>query len=581
MPLHAPPDIGASDMATLSRRDYAATFGPTTGDMIRLGDTHLLAEIEHDHTLYGEELTTGAGKMMRDGEGFQTTGTYASGALDSVIQNATIIDPVLGIIKADIGIRDGLIIGIGKAGNPDIMAGVDPLLRTGPNTTVYHGEPYIITAGAVEAHAHFLSPQQSEHALAGGTTTIIGMSPGPHFDVSCSGPNVVGQLIQGADNSCLNFGFLGRGCSDPGAVEESVAGGALGVKIHEDFGASGAVISGSLIAADRNDFCVNLHTDTINEFGFCEDTLRVIGDRTIHMYHTEGAGGGHAPDLLRVNGQANVLPSSTNPTNPFTAYALNEGLPMTMLAHVMNWRLAEDLAFAESRIRPQSMAAEDFLHDMGAISIFATDSQGMGRLAENVAKCWQLASVMKDRIGRLPEERTARADNERIKRYIAKYTINPAIAAGIDAHVGSIAPGKMADLVFWKRAAFGIKPWLVMKRGFIAWAVMGDANASQIDSEPMIQRPIWGSTGISPRHLGVTFVSSLAMEADIQSKLGVGKRMVQIRSVRSLGKRDMVRNNALPVIEVDSATFEVRADGRLLHCEPAAVVPLNRKYMLR
>jgi urease subunit alpha len=568
-------------MARISRRDYAATFGPTTGDMIRLGDTNLLAEVEHDHTLYGEELTTGAGKMMRDGEGFQTTGTYASGALDSVIQNATIIDPLLGIVKADIGIRDGLIVGIGKAGNPDIMAGVDPQLRTGPNTTVYHGEPYIITAGAVEAHAHFLSPQQSEHALAGGTTTIIGMSPGPHFDVSCSGPNVLGQLIQGADHSCLNFGFLGRGCSDPGAVEESVAGGALGVKIHEDFGASGAVIDGSLIAADRHDFCVNLHTDTINEFGFCEDTLRVIRDRTIHMYHTEGAGGGHAPDLLRVNGQRNVLPSSTNPTNPFTAYALNEGLPMTMLAHVMNWRLAEDLAFAESRIRPQSMAAEDFLHDMGAISIFATDSQGMGRLAENVAKCWQLASVMKDRIGRLPEERTTRADNERIKRYIAKYTINPAIAAGIDGHVGSIAPGKMADLVFWKRAAFGIKPWLVMKRGFIAWAVMGDANASQIDSEPMIQRPMWGSTGVSPQHLGVTFVSKLAMEADLQTRLRVGKRMVPIRSVRRLTKADMVHNDALPVIEVDSATFEVRADGRLLTCAPAEVVPLNRKYMLR
>jgi urease subunit alpha len=568
-------------MAQISRRDYAATFGPTTGDMVRLGDTNLLAEIENDFTLYGEELTTGAGKMMRDGEGFQTTGTYASGALDSVIQNATIIDPVLGIIKADIGIRDGSIVGIGKAGNPDIMAGVDPRLRTGPNTTVYHGEPYIVTAGAVEAHAHFLSPQQSEHALAGGTTTIIGMSPGPHFDVTCSGPNVLGQLIQGADNSCLNFGFLGRGCSDPGAVEESVAGGALGVKIHEDFGASGAVIDGSLIAADRNDFCVNLHTDTINEFGFCEDTLRVIRDRTIHMYHTEGAGGGHAPDLLRVNSFTNVLPSSTNPTNPFTAYALNEGVPMTMLAHVMNWRLAEDLAFAESRIRPQSMAAEDFLHDMGAISIFATDSQGMGRLAENVAKAWQLAAVMKDRVGRLPEETTERADNERIKRYIAKYTINPAIAAGIDGHVGSIAPGKMADLVFWKRAAFGVKPWMVMKRGFIAWAVMGDANASQIDSEPMIQRPMWGSTGVSPQHLGVTFVSRLAMEADIQTKLRVGKRMVPIRSVRALRKRDMVHNDAQPNIEVDSATFEVRADGRLLLCPPAAVVPLNRKYMLR
>ena len=412
-------------MATMSRRDYAAAYGPTTGDMVRLGDTELLAEIERDFTHYGDELSTGAGKAMRDGEGFQTTGTQASGALDSVIQNATIIDAVLGIVKGDIGIRDGRIVAIGKAGNPDTMHGVDPRLRTGPNTTVYHGEPYIITAGAVEAHAHFLSPQQCEHALAGGTTTMIGMSPGPHFDVSCSGPNVLGQLIQSLDRCPLNFGFLGRGCSDPGAVEESVAGGALGVKIHEDFGASGAVIDGSLIAADRHDFSVCLHTDTINEFGFCEDTLRSIQGRTIHMFHTEGAGGGHAPDLLRVNGMAHVLPSSTNPTNPFTPYALDEGVPMTMLAHVMNWRLAEDLAFAESRVRPQTMVAEDFLHDMGAISIFATDSQGMGRLAENQAKAFQLASVMKQRVGRLPEETTARADNARILRYLAKIDHQP------------------------------------------------------------------------------------------------------------------------------------------------------------
>ncbi|MDZ5453433.1 urease subunit alpha [Labrys sp. ZIDIC5] len=568
-------------MARISRRDYADAYGPTTGDMVRLGDTSLLAEIEHDYTVYGEELTTGAGKVMRDGEGLQTTGTAASGALDSVIHNATIIDAVLGIVKADIGIRDGRIAGVGKAGNPDIMAGVDPALRTGPNTTMYHGEHVIVTAGAIEAHAHFLSPQQCEHALAGGTTTMIGMSPGPHFDTSCAGPNVLGQLIQAVDHSCLNFGFLGRGASDPGAVEESVAGGALGVKIHEDLGASAAVIDGSLVAADRHDFSVNVHTDTINEFGFCEDTLRAIAGRTVHMFHTEGAGGGHAPDLLVVNGQPNVLPSSTNPTNPFTAYALNEGVPMTMLAHAMNWRLAEDLAFAESRIRPQSMAAEDFLHDMGAISIFATDSQGMGRLAENVAKCWQLACVMKRRAGRLPEETTARADNERIKRYIAKLTINPAIAAGIDTHVGSIEPGKMADLVFWSRASFGIKPRLVMKSGFVAWAAMGDGNASQIDSEPIIQRPMWGNTGASPRHLGVTFVSRLALEADVHRKLEVAKAFVPIRSVRALTKRDLVRNDALPRIEVDPNTFEVRADGKRLTCEPTPIVPLNRRYMLR
>lgn len=568
-------------MATLSRRHYAEMFGPTTGDMVRLGDTNLLAEIEHDHAHYGDELTTGAGKAMRDGEGFQTTGTYASGALDSVIQNATIIDPVLGIIKADIGIRDGRIAGIGKAGNPDIMDGVDPALRTGPNTTVFHGESFIATPGAVEAHAHFLSPQQNEHALAGGTTTMIGMSPGPHFDVSMSGPNVLGQMIQAAEFSPLNYGFLGRGCSDPAAVEESVAGGALGVKIHEDFGASGAVIDGSLIAADRNDFQVNLHTDTINEFGFCEDTLAAVGQRTIHMFHTEGAGGGHAPDLLRVNGVASVLPSSTNPTNPFTAYALNEGVPMTMLAHMLDWRLPEDLAFAESRIRPQSMAAEDFLHDMGAISIFATDTQGMGRLAENVAKCFQLAHVMKERTGRLPGERTARADNERIKRYIAKLTINPAIAAGIDGQVGSLEPGKMADIVLWPRASFGIKPHTVIKSGFVVWAVMGDANASQTDSEPMIHRPMWGSFGRSPRELGVTFVSKLAIDADIGRKLKVEKRLVQMKNVRSLGKRHMVRNDALPKIEVDPQSFEVRADGKLLTCKPAENVPLGRRYMMR
>ena len=568
-------------MVKISRADYAATFGPTKGDMVRLGDTGLFAEIEHDYTVYGDELTTGAGKVMRDGEGFQTTGTRANRTLDAVVQNATIFDPMLGIVKGDIGIYGGRIVGVGKAGNPDIMAGVHPDLRTGPNTAVHHAEHYIITAGAIESHAHFLCPQQSEHALAGGTTTMIGMSPGPYFDVSCSGPESLGQIIQAAEYSPLNFGFLGRGCSDPGAVEESVSGGALGVKIHEDFGASGDVIDGCLVAADRSDFSVCLHTDTINEYGFCEDTIRAINGRSIHMFHTEGAGGGHAPDLLRVNGLANVVPGSTNPTNPFTAYALNEGLPMTMLAHAMNWRLAEDLAFAESRVRPQTMAAEDLLHDMGAISIFSTDSQGMGRLAENVAKCWQLASVMKKRLGRLEEEKTVRADNERIKRYLAKLTINPAIAAGIDAHVGSLQPGRMADLVFWPRASFGIKPRVVMKSGFIVWATCGDASGSIMDSEPNLQRPMWGSLGGSPAKLGVTFVSQLAIEADRHRKLGVQKAFLPISNTRHLGKQNMLHNDSLPKIEVDSETFEVRADDKLLVGEPVAHVPLNRSYMLR
>lgn len=568
-------------MISLPRVDYIAAHGPTTGDMIRLGDTSLLAEIEHDFTVHGDELSTGAGKNMRDGEGYRPAGTYASGALDMCIQNATIIDALVGIVKADIGIRDGRIVGIGKAGNPDIMEGVSSDLVCGPNTTMVHGEPYIATAGGIEGHAHFLSPQQAEHALAGGCTTMIGMSSGPNFDVTTAGPNTVGNLIRGADEYCLNFGFLGHGGSDPAAVEESVAGGALGVKIHEDFGASPAVIDGSLVAADRNDFAVHLHTDTINEFGYCEDTLRAVDGRVIHMYHVEGAGGGHSPDLLVVNSHPNVIPSSTNPTNPFTPLALEEGVPMTMLAHIMNFNLPEDVAFAEARIRPQSMAAEDLLHDMGAISIFATDSQGMGRLAENAAKCWQLAHVMKNRVGRLPEETTANADNERIKRYIAKLTVNPARAVGIDQHVGSLLPGRMADVVLWPRASFGAKPWMVIKSGFIAWAAMGDGNGSTINSEPLVQRPMWGGIGSAKHHLGVTFVSKLAIESDAHRRLGVAKRFVQIDGVRSLSKTDMVNNSAMPHIEVDPQTFRVYADGRLLACEPATDVPLHRAHLLR
>lgn len=568
-------------MATLTREQYISLHGPTRGDMVRLGDTSLLAEVERDFTSYGDELSTGAGKCMRDGEGFEPTGTYASGALDMVVQNATIIDAVLGIVKGDIGIRDGKIVGVGKAGNPNIMDGVDPKLRCGPNTTIVHGDGFIVTAGGIEAHAHFLCPQQCWHALAAGITTMIGMSPGPHFDVSCSGPNIIGRLIQGAEEFPLNFGFLGRGCGEPGAVEESVAGGALGVKIHEDYGASPAVLDGSLIAADRNDFSVHIHTDTINEFGFCEDTLATIGNRTVHMYHTEGSGGGHAPDLIKVNGMPNALPSSTNPTNPFTPAGLDEGVPMTMLAHFLNFGVPEDVAFAEMRVRPQTMAAEDVLHDMGAISIFATDTQGMGRLSENVAKCWQLASVMKDRIGRLPGEKTSRADNERIKRYIAKYTINPARAAGIDQYVGSIEPGKMADLVIWPRASFGIKPFLVIKGGFVTWSNMGDGNGSIFMSEPMVQRPMWGALGKAKNALSATFVSKLALEADVHRKLGLEKPFLPIRSVRKLGKKDMLHNDALPHIEVDPQTFKVYADGKLLHVEPATSVPLNRRYMLR
>jgi urease subunit alpha len=568
-------------MVAISRRAYAELYGPTKGDLVRLGDTSLLAEIEHDYTVPGHELVVGAGKTLRDGEGINPRIRYSDKALDIVIQNATIIDAELGIVKADIGIRDGRIVGVGKAGNPDVMPGVHPDLIVGHTTTGISGAAFIVTAGAIECHAHIQSPEQSEHALAGGTTTLIGGSPGPVFEVGSGSTTTFARFLQGTEHSPLNFALFGKGGSDPAAVEESVAAGAAAVKVHEDFGASPAVIDGSLIAADRNDFAVHLHTDSINEFGYCEDTLAAIGDRTIHMYHVEGAGGGHAPDLLKVNAFDNVIPSSTNPTNPFTAYGLEEGVPMTMICHQLNYNAPEDVAFAEARIRAQSMVAEDFLHDMGAISIFGTDTQGMGRLAENVAKCWQLASVMKDRSGRLPEETTVRADNERIKRYVAKLTINPAIAVGIDDHVGSLAPGKLADLVLWPRASFGIKPWMVIKSGFVVWSAMGDGNGSMPLSQPIVQRKMWGALGTAPQHLGVVFASRLAIEAGVRARLGLVKPMLQIKSVRTLRKSHMIRNTAMPHIEVDPQTFEVRADGRLLMSDPPSRVPLSRRYMLR
>jgi urease subunit alpha len=568
-------------VARIDRQAYATLFGPTAGDLIRLGDTSLLAEVERDLTIPGHELLIGAGKTFRDGEGYCATAKYSDRALDFVIQNATIIDAELGILKADIGIRDGLIAGVGKAGNPHVMPGVHPDLVVGHTTTPISGDAFIVTAGGIECHAHIQSPEQSDQALAGGTTTLIGGSQGPVFEIGGGSTTNLGLFLQATEWSCLNFALFGRGGSDPAAVEESVAAGAMGVKIHEDFGASPAVIDGTLRAADRNDFPVHLHTDSINEFGYCEDTLAAIGGRSIHMYHVEGAGGGHAPDLLVVNSHPNVLPSSTNPTNPATAYALEEGVPMTMVGHRLNYNAPEDVAFGEARIRLQTMIAEDFLHDMGAISMFGTDSQGMGRLAENIAKCWQLASIMKDRVGRLPEETTARADNERIKRYIAKYTINPAIAAGIDGHVGSIAPGKIADLVLWPRASFGVKPWMVFKRGFIVWSAMGDANGSLSTSEPVVHRPMWGALGGAPVELGLTFFSRLALEADVPKRLGLRKRAVAIKNTRKLGKRDMIRNTAMPHIEVDPRTFDVRADGELLTAEPPTTVPLFRRYMLR
>ncbi|WP_421760889.1 urease subunit alpha [Devosia sp.] len=565
-------------MSKLSREAYARLYGPTKGDLIRLADTELLIEIEHDYAVYGHELVLGAGKNLRDGEGIAPYLKPSDGILDIVIYGATIVDAITGIIKADIGIRDGRIVGIGKAGNPDTMPGITPEMLVGSTTQQMSGVNYIVTAGAIESHAHIGSPEQSEHALAGGTTTLIGSGP---LDVGSGTTRSFGLLLQGMEESPVNYALFGRGSTNPEAVEESVAGGAAAIKIHEDWGAAPAVIDGSLIAADRNDFAVHLHTDTINEFLFAEDTMAACEGRTIHMYHVEGAGGGHAPDLLKVCSYENVIPSSTNPTNPFTQYAMEEGLPMAMIAHNLNYNTPEDLLFGEARVRAGTIAAEDFLHDMGAISIFGTDTQGMGRLAENVAKCWQLASVMKERIGRLPEETTARADNERVKRYIAKLTINPAIAVGIDDHVGSIEVGKIADLVLWPRASFGVKPWIVMKNGAITWQAMGDGNGSLGLAEPQVQKTMWGGLGSARQQVSFNFMSKLAIDAGVAERLHLGKRTLPIKSVRHLRKKHMVRNDALPGIEVDPQTFEVRADGRLLMCEPTKRVPLMRRYMLR
>ncbi|OZE96276.1 urease subunit alpha [Rhodococcoides fascians] len=568
-------------MTSIDRAAYVRMFGPTTGDRIRLADSDLVVEIEKDLTTPGYELLAGAGKNVRDGEGYRPNSTSSTGALDYVFTNATIIDSVAGIIKADIGIRDGLIVGIGKAGNPDVMPDVTAGMVVGHMTTPIPSEGLIVTAGAIETHAHLISPQQSEHALSTGTTTLIGGSPGPAFEVGSGSTRNLGLFLRGGEASPMNFVAFGRGSSDAAAVRESVAAGAGAVKIHEDFGASPAVIDATLRAADSADFAVHLHTDSINEFGFAETTMSTIGDRTIHMYHVEGAGGGHAPDLIRCVGYDNVIPASTNPTNPYTPYALDEGVPMTMEAHNMNWDAPEDVAFAEVRIRPQTMIAEDFLHDMGAISIFGSDTQGMGRVAENIANCWQLADIMKQRVGRLPEEATASADNERVKRYIAKLTVNPAISIGVGRHVGSVEVGKVADLVLWSPAFFGVKPNFVMKNGFVAWAALGDAAGSISRSEPVVQRANWGSLGSAPERLGFVFMSALATDAGLPDALGLRKNVLTIDSVRALRKSDMIRNSALPHIDVDPRTFDVRADGRLLTGIPPRTVSFARRYMLR
>jgi urease subunit alpha len=570
-------------MAKMSRKDYAAMYGPTRGDGIRLGDTSLIAEVEHDFAVPGEECLHGGGKTLRDGIGLCAGYDSAQGALDMLLSNAVVIDPVLGIVKGDIGIKEGRIVGIGKAGNPALMDGVDAALVCGAATTVRDAEGLIATPGGIDVHVHFDSAQLCVHAISSGITTMIGGSLGPiTVGIDCGGAWNVARMLQASEAWPINFGFLGRGnSSKPRSLLDQIAGGCLGLKIHEDWGAMPAVIDCCLSVADDLDFQVQLHTDTLNESGFLEDTLSAINGRTIHMYHAEGAGGGHAPDIIRITGEANCLPSSTNPTNPYTVNTFDEHLDMIMVCHHLNPAVPEDVAFAESRIRAQTIAAEDVLHDMGAISMLGSDSQGMGRINEVICRTWQLASKMKDQRGRLAEEWTRIGDNERIKRYIAKYTINAARTFGIDAHIGSLEKGKMADIVLWRPAFFGIKPELVVKGGFIVWGAMGDSAASLMTCEPLAMRPQWGAFGNAKQKLSANFVNPMAIERDLGGRLAIEKPLLPSRGTRKLNKHHMLHNSACPNITVDPETFEVHVDGELITCEPAETLPLTQRYMLR
>jgi urease subunit alpha len=567
----------------LTRREYVELFGPTTGDRVRLGDTDLWAEVESDRSVYGDECVFGGGKTLRDGLGTHGGATAADGALDFVITNALVIDPVVGIVKADIGIKDGRIAGIGKAGNPQIMAGVDPRLVVGANTDVRSGEGMIATPGAIDVHVHFDSAGLCEEAIASGITTMLGGGLGPVTVGICSSGTVnLGRMLQAAEDFPLNFGFLGKGSAY--SVEpllEQIRAGAFGLKIHEDWGAMPAVIDASLRAAEELDVQIQIHTDTLNESGFYEHTMQAIGGRTIHTYHSEGAGGGHAPDILRVVGEPNCLPSSTNPTNPYTINTFDEHLDMVMVCHHLNPRVPEDVAFAESRIRRETIAAEDVLHDLGAISVIGSDSQGMGRVGETIARTWQVADHMKGERGSLPEDRGSGNDNLRIKRYVAKYTINAARIYGIDHEVGSLEDGKLADIVLWEPKFFGIKPEVVFKGGFPAWSVMGESNASLMTCQPLVYRPQWGSYGPGRSATSVSFMHQSAIDAGVPERLSLKKRCVPVTPTRHLSKRDMLWNDALPKITVDPETYRVEVDGELCTCNPLETVPLGRLYVLK
>ena len=567
-------------MARIIRRAYADMFGPTTGDRVRLADTELFVEVEKDLTLYGEEVKFGGGKVIRDGMG-QSQRTNAQGAADTVITNALIIDH-WGIVKADVSLVAGRISKIGKAGNPDIQPGVDIII--GPGTEIIAGEGKILTAGGIDSHIHFICPQQIEEALASGITTMVGGGTGPATGTAATtctpGPFHLARMLQAAEAFPMNLAFCGKGnASHPAALEEMIRAGASSLKLHEDWGTTPAAIDCCLSVADTFDVQVMIHTDTLNESGFVEDTIAAFKGRTIHAFHTEGAGGGHAPDIIKVAGLPNVLPSSTNPTRPYTVNTLDEHLDMLMVCHHLDPSIPEDIAFAESRIRKETIAAEDILHDLGALSMISSDSQAMGRVGEVIIRCWQTAHKMKLQRGALPGD--GRADNFRVKRYIAKYTINPAIAQGMAEHIGSIEPGKLADLVLWSPAYFGVKPDLVLKSGSIVMAAMGDPNASIPTPQPVHYRPMFGAYGRALVASSLLFVSGVALDADLGKTLGLSRPLVAVTNTRGgIGKKSMIHNDATPNIEVDPETYEVRADGDLLICEPAEILPMAQRYFL-
>jgi urease subunit alpha len=555
-------------------------FGPTTGDKVRLADTDLIIEVERDHTIYGEEVKFGGGKVIRDGMG-QSQASRADGAVDTVITNALIVDHT-GIYKADVGLRDGRIHKIGKAGNPDTQPGVDIIV--GPGTEAIAGEGKILTAGGFDSHIHFIAPQQIDDALHSGITTMLGGGTGPAHGTlatTCTpGAWHIGRMLQSLDAFPMNFGISGKGnASQPAALIEMIEGGACAMKLHEDWGTTPGAIDCCLSVADDMDVQVMIHTDTLNESGFVENTVAAMKGRTIHAFHTEGAGGGHAPDIIKICGDANVLPSSTNPTRPFTVNTLEEHLDMLMVCHHLDKSIPEDVAFAESRIRRETIAAEDILHDMGAFSIIASDSQAMGRVGEVIIRTWQTADKMKKQRGKLAEE-TGDNDNMRVRRYIAKYTINPAIAHGISHEIGSIEVGKRADLCLWNPAFFGVKPEMVLMAGTIVCAQMGDTNASIPTPQPVYSRPMFGAFGRSVEHSAITFVSAAAEAAGIRDSLGLRKQVAAVKNTRTIGKKDLILNDALPAIEVNPETYEVRADGELLTCEPAEMLPMAQRYFM-